>query len=56
MSSRRTRSAVGLAPWWLSRYAWMTRAAAPAVSGADWLVPPNCWIGDGSPLLSKQFW
>ena len=56
VSSRRTRLGVGLAPWWLSRYAWMTRAAAPAVSGADWLVPPNCWIGDGSSLLSKQFW
>ena len=54
MSSRRTRSGVGLAPWWLSRYAWITSAAAPAVSGADWLVPPNCWIGDGSPLLSVQ--
>ena len=54
VSSRRTRFAVGLAPWWVSRYAWMTSAAAPAVSGADWLVPPNCWIGDGSPLLSVQ--
>src|SRR5215471_651271 len=26
----------------------MTRAASPAVSGDDWLVPPKSWIGDGS--------
>ena len=23
----------------------MTSAAPPAMSGADWLVPPNCWSG-----------
>src|ERR1051325_8527203 len=32
----------------------MTRAAAPATSGDDWLVPPKPWIGEPAPLLSVQ--
>src|SRR3954468_24617374 len=49
-----TSAGVGEAPWCALRYAWMTSAAAPAVSGADWLVPPNGWIGVGWPLNPLQ--
>src|SRR5580698_3397283 len=44
-----TTAGDGLSPWWVFRYAWMTSAASPAVSGEDWLVPPKSWIGDGPP-------
>src|SRR5690242_7129929 len=47
-----TTAGDGLAPWWVFRYAWMTRAASPAVSGDDWLVPPKSWIDAGAPLSS----
>src|SRR5215471_303574 len=32
----------------------MTRAASPATSGEDSLVPPNSWMADGRPALSRQ--
>ena len=48
--NRFTSAGVGRTPSCVSSYAWMTSAAAPAVSGEDWLVPPKSWIGDGSPL------
>src|ERR1700756_5779444 len=43
-----TRAGEGVLPLWVLRYAWMTSAATPAVSGEDSLVPPNCSMGDGA--------
>ena len=45
-----TSAGDGDAPWWYVRYAWMTSAAAPAVTGDDSLVPPKSAIGVGWPL------
>src|SRR6516225_10603721 len=41
----RTSAGLGLVAWCAARYAWMTSAAAPAMSGEDSLVPPVSWIG-----------
>ena len=49
-----TCAGVGAVPRCVFSYAWMTRAATPAVSGEDWLVPPNDWTGDGSPVRLPQ--
>src|ERR1041385_3167237 len=49
-----TSAALGRTPPWVFSYAWMTSAAAPAVSGDDWLVPPNSWMLDGRPTLFRQ--
>ena len=53
-SSCLTSAGVGAVPPCVFRYAWMTSAATPAVSGADWLVPPKDWTGDGSPVGLPQ--
>jgi hypothetical protein len=46
-----TKAGVGLLPLWVLRYAWMIKAASPAVSGEDSLVPPVFWsMGVGPPL------
>ena len=42
-----TRAGVGEAPWCVLRYAWITSAAAPAVSGAALLVPPLFSTSEG---------
>src|SRR5882757_11225332 len=47
-----TSAGEGSAPRWVLRYAWMTRAASPAVSGDDSLVPPKIWKADGLLLKS----
>src|SRR5256884_9293174 len=44
-----TCAGVGAVPWCDFSYAWMTSAATPAVSGEDWLVPPNDSTGAGLP-------
>jgi hypothetical protein len=44
----------GDAPRCVLRYAWMTSAATPAVSGADWLVPPNGWMSERPPRQYVQ--
>lgn len=49
-----TCAGVGAVPWCVFSYAWMTSAATPAVSGEDWLVPPNDWTGDGLPARLAQ--
>src|SRR5579871_2741294 len=45
-----TTAGLGVVPWCDARYASMTSAAAPAVSGEDSLVPPVSW--KGSPAQS----
>src|ERR1700744_5688761 len=40
-----TRAGEGLLPPCVLRYAWITNAAAPAVSGEDSLVPPKTSMG-----------
>src|SRR5262249_15627228 len=49
-----TSAALGRTPPCVLSYAWMTRAAAPAVSGDDSLVPPKSWMLDGRPALLRQ--
>src|ERR1035437_10966037 len=44
----------GFLPWWVLRYAWITNAASPAVSGADSLVPPVHSMDEGSPAALVQ--
>src|ERR1700761_6772725 len=51
-----TSAGDGSTPRWVLRYAWITRAASPAVSGEDSLVPPNTSMGDGLPLKSLHSW
>ena len=49
-----TSAGDGLRPPCVLRYAWMTSAASPAVTGAASLVPPKNSIGDGTPLKFVQ--
>src|ERR1700759_4927459 len=49
-----TTAGDGAVPPCVFSYAWMTSAATPAVSGEDWLVPPNDWTGDGLPARLAQ--
>src|SRR6201999_3759159 len=49
-----TAAGAGRAPWCAFAYAWITSAAAPATSGADWLVPPLSSTGDGLPRKLTQ--
>src|ERR1041384_4168089 len=51
---RLTSDGAGRTPLWVFSYASMTSAAAPAVSGDDWLVPPKFWIPDGEPLSAEH--
>src|SRR5579872_1412185 len=43
-----TSAGDGELPWCVRAFASITSAAAAEVNGADSLVPPKAWIGDGA--------
>ena len=51
-----TSAGDGVWPLWVERYDSITSAAAPAVSGVDWLTPPNCSSDAGVPAKLAHSW